>query len=76
LKNNILKTFKAGTDVIDLFDTILFYIFYGLIIFNLVLTTFSERFFGKYEGKINGLKKSPENVTPLLSKLSFLWIDP
>jgi ATP-binding cassette subfamily C (CFTR/MRP) protein 1 len=54
----------------------LFYTFFCLVIANLALSTFSEKFSKKYETKINGLKKTPENVTPLLSKLSFLWIDP
>ncbi|CAF0716997.1 unnamed protein product [Brachionus calyciflorus] len=63
-------------DQYDMTDVYIFYAYYGTILFSLILTTFSERFYNKYENNSNELKQTPENLAPLLSKLTFLWIDP
>ncbi|RNA37788.1 multidrug resistance-associated 1 [Brachionus plicatilis] len=63
-------------DEFDMTKVYIFYLYYGFILFNLILTTWSERFYNKYENNLNELKQTPENLAPLLSKLTFLWIDP
>nr|QBP17584.1 ABCC1-X8-like protein [Brachionus rotundiformis]QNH67883.1 ATP-binding cassette transporter subfamily C member 1 X8 [Brachionus rotundiformis] len=60
----------------DMTEVYIFYFYFGFILINLILTTWSEKFYNKYENNLNELKQTPENLAPLLSKLTFLWIDP
>jgi len=53
----------------------MFYVFYILIVFNLILSTFSEKFTKKTQKLFKDKKLSPENAAPLLIKLTFLWMD-
>ena len=74
-KNNNNQENKSDVDLTDVY---VFYVFFALCLANLVLFAFSEKYCENYDNDVNGTKAklSPENTTSLLSKLSFLWIDP
>jgi hypothetical protein len=55
-------------------DSILFYIFYFLIIVMLILSTLSEKYNNFSENDLKN--QSPEESSNLLSRLTFFWINP
>jgi hypothetical protein len=73
LKRLLLFFFKFKSSESDRADLYLFYFYYGVTIFNLIISTFSERFSTRYASELSGIVRKTPFRFYFFSRLSFYF---
>jgi hypothetical protein len=68
-----LNGFKLKSTQSDRVDLYLFYVYYGVTIFNLIISTFSERFSTRYASELSGIVSKGALFCPLFDFSPFLY---